>query len=172
MSKKKSTTVERMLFESNLRQSIEQSLRTEDQLSDMERQDYINQINDLKGYVKQLLGMIDTLKQTLDTVSASNRRNEELVKKLTAQIEELQRLVKNLEDRDRRHNKNTFGQKTHKVKKRVEDGRANGENANGKQDRDEEREDYDGSHDSSDVDQSGPSQNEEERLDFPGNDNV
>ena len=128
-----------MLFESNLRQSIEQSLRTEDQLSDMERQDYINQINDLKGYVKQLLGMIDTLKQTLDTVSASNRRNEELVKKLTAQIEELQRLVKNLEDRDRRHNKNTFGQKTHKAKKRVEDGRANGENANGKQDRDEER---------------------------------
>ena len=85
MSKKRSTarpvvactlarTVERMLFESNLRQSIEQSLRTEDQLSDMERQDYINQINDLKGYVKQLLGMIDTLKQTLDTVSASNRR--------------------------------------------------------------------------------------------------
>jgi hypothetical protein len=90
MSKKKSTTVERMLFESNLRQSIEQSLRTEDKLSDMERQDYINQINDLKGYVKRLLDMIDTLKQTLDTVSASNRRNEELVKKLTSQIEELQ----------------------------------------------------------------------------------
>jgi len=134
-------------------------------LSDMERQDYINQINDLQGYVKQLLGMIDTLKQTLDTVSASNRRNEELVKKLTAQIEELQRLVRNLEDKNRRHNKNTFGQKTHKAKKRVEDGRANGENANGKQDRDEEREDYDGSHDSSDMEQSGPSQNEEERLD-------
>ena len=71
MSKKKSTTtVERMLFESNLRQSIEQSLRTEDKLSDMERQDYINQINDLKGYVKRLLDMIDTLKQTLDTVPA------------------------------------------------------------------------------------------------------
>ena len=75
------------------------------------------------------------------------------MKKLSAQIEELQRLVKNLEDRDRRHNKNAFGQKTHKAKKRVEDGRANGENANGKQDWDEEREDYDGSHDSSDVDQ-------------------
>ena len=62
----------------------------------MERQDYINQINDLKGYVRQLLGMIDTLKQTLDTVSASNRRNEELVKKLTAQIEVLQRMIKEL----------------------------------------------------------------------------
>ena len=62
----------------------------------MERQDYINQINDLKGYVRQLLGMIDILKQTLDTVSASNRRNEELVKKLTAQIEVLQRMIKEL----------------------------------------------------------------------------
>jgi len=154
MSKKKSTTVKRMLFESNLRQSIEQSLRTEEELSDMERQDYINQINELKGYVKRLLDMIDTLKQTLDTVSASNRRNEELVKKLTIQIEELQRMVKNLEDKNRRHNKNTFGQKTHKAKKRVEDSRANGEDGSGKRDRDEEKEDYDGSHDSSNIGQS------------------
>lgn len=146
MSKKKSTTVERMLFESNLRQSIEQSLRTEDKLSDMERQDYINQINDLKGYVKQLLDMIDTLKQTLDTVSASNRRNEELVKKLTSQIEELQRMIKNLEDKNRRHNKNTFGKKTHKAKKKaVENKPLEPEEKS----RDEEKEDYDGSHDSS-----------------------
>ena len=165
MSKKKSTTVERMLFESNLRQSIEQSLRTEEELSDMERQDYINQINDLKGYVKRLLDMIDTLKQTLDTVSASNRRNEELVKKLTIQIEELQRMVKNLEDKNRRHNKNTFGQKTHKAKKRVEDSRANGEDGSGKRDRDEEKEDYDGSHDSSNIGQSGSSLSEEGQLD-------
>ena len=55
--RKNSTTVERMLFESNLRQSIEQSLRTEDELSDMERQDYINQINSLQATIKNLLGM-------------------------------------------------------------------------------------------------------------------
>ena len=80
----------------------------------MERQDYINQINSLQATIRNLLDMIDTLKQTLDSVSASNRRNEELVKKLTAQIEELLRMVKNLEDRNRRHNKNAFGKKTHK----------------------------------------------------------
>jgi prefoldin subunit 5 len=80
----------------------------------MERQDYINQINSLQATIRNLLDMIDTLRQTLDSVSASNRRNEELVKKLTAQIEELQRMVKNLEDRNPRHNKNTFGKKTHK----------------------------------------------------------
>lgn len=109
--KKKATTIERMLFESNLRQSIEQNLRAECQLSDMERQEYINQIKILQADNGRLLDLIGTLKQTLDSVSASNRRNEELVKRLTAQIEELQRMVKNLEDRNRRHNKNTFGQK-------------------------------------------------------------
>ena len=55
----------------------------------MERQDYIDQINDLKASNKQLSDMIVTLKQTLDTVMASNRRNEELVVKLTAQIAQL-----------------------------------------------------------------------------------
>ena len=75
----------------------------------MERQDYINQINDLKATIKRLLDMIDTLKQTLDSVTASNKRNEELVVKLTAQIDQLQKMVKNLEDKNQRHNKHTFG---------------------------------------------------------------
>ena len=59
------------------------------------------------------MDMIDTLKQTLDSVTVSNKRNEELVVKLTAQINQLQKMVKNLEDRNQRHNKNTFGQKTY-----------------------------------------------------------
>ena len=67
-------------------------------MCDMERQDYINQINDLKATIKRLLDMIDTLKQTLDSVTASNKRNEELVVKLTAQMDQLQKMVKNLED--------------------------------------------------------------------------
>ena len=83
----------------------------------MERLEYINQIKTLQADNRHLLDLIETLKLTLDSVSASNRRNEELVKRLTAQIEELRRMVKNLEDRNRRHNKNTFGQKTHKASK-------------------------------------------------------
>ena len=66
----------------------------------MERQDYIDQINDLKATNKRLLDMIDTLKQTLDSVTASNKRNEDLVVKLTTQIEELQKMVKNLKNRN------------------------------------------------------------------------
>ena len=106
-------------------------------LSDMERQDYIDQINDLKATNKRLLDMIDTLKQTLDTVSASNRRNEELVRKLTDQVELLQKMIKNLEDRNNRHNKHAFGKSSLKKNKRVEE----------KKSREEDKEDYDGNHD-------------------------
>jgi len=87
----------------------------------MERQDYINQINSLQATIKNLLNMIDTLRQTLDSVNASSKRNEELVEKLSAQIEAYQKQIRNLEDRNQRHNKNTFGQKTHKAKKRVDE---------------------------------------------------
>ena len=65
----------------------------------MERQDYINQINSLQATIKDLLNMIDTLKQTIDSVTASNKRNEELVEKLSAQIETYQKQIRNLEDR-------------------------------------------------------------------------
>lgn len=71
----------------------------------MERQDYINQINSLQATIKDLLNMIDTLKQTIDSVTASNKRNEELVEKLSAQIETYQKQIRNLEDRNQLHNK-------------------------------------------------------------------
>ena len=68
-------------------------------MSDMERQDYIDQINSLQATIKDLLNMIDTLKQTIDSMTASNKRNEELVEKLSAQIEAYQKQIRNLEDR-------------------------------------------------------------------------
>ena len=97
----------------------------------MERQDYIDQINDLKATVKRLLDIIDTLKQTLDSVTASNKRNEELVVKLTAQVGQLQKMIKNLEDKNRRHNKHTFGKSSLKKNKRADE----------KESREEEKED-------------------------------
>lgn len=78
----------------------------------MERQDYIDQINELKSSNSRLLDMIDTLKQTLDSVTASNKRNEALVVKLTAQVDQLQKMIRDLQDRNNRHNKNTFGKKS------------------------------------------------------------
>ena len=140
-------------MESHYLESLERE--SSPSLSDMERQDYINQINSLQATIKNLLSMIDTLRQTLESVNASSKRNEEVVKKLSAQIEAYQKQIRNLEDRDKRHNKNTFGQKTHKAKKRVDEKRG----------RDQEKDDYDGNHDSSDVQQTEIPQNEEGNID-------
>ena len=96
--KKKHTDIDRMVMESHYLESLERE--SSPSLSDMERQDYIDQINDLKASNRRLIDMIDTLKQTLDSVTASNKRNEELVVKLTAQIDQLQKMVKNLEDKN------------------------------------------------------------------------
>ena len=93
--KKKHADIDRMVMESHYLESLERE--SSPALSDMERQDYIDQINDLKSSNRRLMDMIDTLKQTLDSVTASNKRNEELVVKLTAQIDQLQKMVKNLE---------------------------------------------------------------------------
>ena len=133
--KRKHADIDRMVMESHYLESLERE--SSPSLSDMERQDYIDQINDLKATVKRLLDMIDTLKQTLDSVTASNRRNEELVVKLTAQIGQLQMMVKNLEDKNRRHSKHTFGKSSLKKNKRAEAEKS----------REEEKEDYDGNHD-------------------------
>ena len=105
--KRKHADIDRMVMESHYLESLERE--SSPSMCDMERQDYINQINDLKATIKRLLDMIDTLKQTLDSVTASNKRNEELVVKLTAQVDQLQKMVKNLEDKNQRHNKHTFG---------------------------------------------------------------
>ena len=101
--KRKHADIDRMVMESHYLESLERE--SSPSMCDMERQDYINQINDLKATIKRLLDMIDTLKQTLDSVTASNKRNEELVVKLTAQVDQLQKMVKNLEDKNQRHNK-------------------------------------------------------------------
>ena len=73
----------------------------------MERQDYIDRINelkasneDLKASNRRLLEMIETIKQTIDTLTASNKHNEALVLRLTAQIDELHQLFRNLENRN------------------------------------------------------------------------
>ena len=139
--KKKHTDIDRMVMESHYLESLERE--SSPSMCDMERQDYIDQINDLKATNKRLLNMIDTLKQTLDTVSASNKRNEELVRKLTDQVELLQKMIKNLEDRNNRHNKHTFGKSSLKKNKRAESQTS----------REEEKEDYDGNHDVQNYDE-------------------
>ncbi len=135
--KRKVQTVEEMVMHAHYLEALEMESKVKTSLSDMERADYEAQIRDLKETVKRLLDMIKTLQLTLESVNASNRRNEELVKNLTKQVADLQKMIADLEDRNRRHNKNTYGKKSHKAKKSVDD----------KPSREEEKDNYDGSHD-------------------------
>ena len=54
----------------------------------MERQDYINQINSLQVTIKNLLNMIDTLRQTLASVMASTMSVDEYFDELISQVHE------------------------------------------------------------------------------------
>lgn len=104
-------------------------------LSDMERQDYENRLQAQQDYIESLKDIIATLKQTLESVRASNLRNEKLIQNLTSEITTLRKIIADLTDRDRRHNKNTYGKKSRK----------SGGHSHEDADRTKEKDDYDGS---------------------------
>jgi hypothetical protein len=142
MSKKKSTTVERMLFESNLRQSIENSGRFDKPLSDMERKDFEDQIALLKETIRQNQEFINRLMDQLKEQGQKTEKAEHKVETLEHRIEELldeirqlNKRIKDLMDRDKRHNKMSMGKKSFKKHNRVESEKS----------RQEEKDDYDNS---------------------------
>ena len=135
--KRKVQTVEEMVMHAHYLEALEIESKVQTSLSAMERSDYEAQIRDLKETNDRLLEMIKTLQLTIDSLHASNKRNEELVKNLLKQVSDLQKMIADFEDRNRRHNKNTYGKKSHKAKKSVDD----------KPSREEEKDNYDGSHD-------------------------
>ena len=77
--KRKVQTVEEMVMHAHYLEALEMESKVETSLSDMERSDYEAQIRDLKETNYRLLVKIKTLQLTLESVNASNRRNEELV---------------------------------------------------------------------------------------------
>ena len=133
--KGKRTDIDRMVMESHYLESLERE--SSSSLSDMERQEYIDRIKSQQETIDRQTDMIKTLQLTLESVSSSNKRNENLIRNLTAQIEQLQKMIKDLQDKNQRHNKHTFGKSSLKKNKRTEE----------KQSREQDKEDYDGSHD-------------------------
>ena len=138
--KKKATTVERMLLESNLRQSIENSGRFDEPLSDMDRQNYEAQIAQLNETIRQNNEFINRLMDQLKDQGQKTEKAERKVEKLEHRIEELldeirqlNKRVKDLIDRDKRHNKMSMGKKSFRKHNRVEP----------KESRQEEKDDYD-----------------------------
>ena len=83
--KGKRTDIDRMVMESHYLESLERE--SSSSLSDMERQEYIDRIKSQQETIDRQTDMIKTLQLTLESVSSSNKRNENLIRNLTAQIE-------------------------------------------------------------------------------------
>lgn len=126
--KEKHVDIDRMVMESHYLESLEKT--PSPSLSDMERQDYITQINERDATISRLMDMIKSLQSTLDSVTSSNQS-------LMGLVEELKAEIRDLKDRNVRHNKHVFGKSTLKKHKRADESVS----------REEEKEDYDGSHD-------------------------
>ena len=126
--KKKATTVERMLLESNLRQSIENSGRFDEPLSDMDRQNYEAQIAQLNETIRQ---------------------NNEFINRLMDQLKD-QGQKTDLIDRDKRHNKMSMGKKSFRKHNRVEPKESRQEEKDDYDNRDAKKQEESGAKESSD----------------------
>lgn len=79
----------------------------------MERQDFINTINDLRSTIESLRLTIATLQRTIESLHDGEKRYKE-------EIDELRRHCEYLESLNKRHWKNRFSGKTLSQKNRRE----------------------------------------------------
>ena len=124
--KKKIQTVEEMVMRSHYLNALDIESKAEIPLPDMERQDFINTINDLRSTIESLRLTIATLQRTIESLHDGEKRYKE-------ENDELRRQCEYLESLNRRHCKNRFSGKTLSQKNRTE---------NKKKGRDEEKQDY------------------------------
>ena len=124
--KQKIQTVGEMVMRSHYLNALDIEFKAQIPLSDMECQDFINTINDLRSTIESLRLTIATLQRTIESLHDGERRYEK-------QIAELSRQCEYLESLNKRHCKNRFGGKTLSLKNRTE---------NKKKGRDEQEPDY------------------------------
>ena len=86
--------------------------KAETSLSDMERQDFINTINDLRSTIESLRLTIATLQRTIESLHDGEKRYKE-------ENDELRRQCEYLESLNKRHSKNRFSGKTLSRKNRT-----------------------------------------------------
>ena len=147
--KKKAQTVEEMVMRSHYLSALDIESKAEISLSDMERQDFINTINDLRSTIESLRLTITTLQRTIESLHEGEKRYKKQASAYEEKIDELSRQCEYLESLNKRHCKNRFSGKTLSQKNRTE---------NKKKGRDEQEPDYVGpssSHDDSDASDKG-----------------
>ena len=69
--KKQDQTVENMIMQAHYLEALEIESRAEKPLAEMERQDFINTITELKAMISSFELTIDTLRQTINSQNAT-----------------------------------------------------------------------------------------------------
>lgn len=131
--KQKIQTVGEMVMRSHYLNALDIESKAEPSLSDMERQDFINTINDLRSTIESLRLTIATLQRTIESLHDGEKRYKKQASEYEEKIADLSRQCEYLESLNKRHCKNRFSGKTLSRKNRTE---------NKKKGRDEEKQDY------------------------------
>lgn len=148
--KKKDQTVEEMVMRSHYLNALEQESKAEESLSEMEREAFIETIQDLKESIRNANEMIRSLQDMVRGLQSELERSRfqadryqsligdlrSVIADLQKKLEEREKEISDLRDLNNRHNKMSFGDKStsRRYKKRPSQ----------KRDRDEEKEDCEG----------------------------
>ena len=133
--KKKVQTVEEMVMRSHYLNALDIESRAEKPMSEMERQDFINTINDLRETISSLQMTVKTLQKTIDDLNANEKRHKKEIDGLHEMLEFFKNQCEYLQPLNNRHNKQTYSGKSLSQKQRSE---------NKKKGRDEKERDYTG----------------------------
>ena len=117
--KKQDQTVENMIMQAHYLEALEIESKAEKPLADMERQDFINTIMELKAMISSLKLTITNLKLTIDTLRQTISSQNTTIASLQKSMDRLQsaydKAVKERDDlngRMNRSNQETFGSKS------------------------------------------------------------
>src|SRR5574344_667375 len=134
-----------MVMESHYLDSLEREQEANIPMGNMiTLEEHNKQIQELRDTIKNLNGIISTMRMTMDSLRASNDKNTEQMSKMQLVIESLTQELRKYQDRNNRHNKERYGSTSQKRR----------DEKSSKKSRQEESDDYDNSHSENDTNDS------------------
>ena len=110
--KKQDQTVENMIMQAHYLEALEIESKVQKPLAEMERQDFINTITELKAMISSLNLTIDTLRQTINSQSATILSLQKSMDRLQSAYDKAVKERDDLNGRMNRSNQETFGSKS------------------------------------------------------------
>ena len=110
--KKQDQTVENMIMQAHYLEALEIESKAQKPLAEMERQDFINTITELKAMIGSLKLTIDTLRQTINSQNATIASLQKSMDRLQSAYDKAVKERDDLNGRMNRSNQETFGSKS------------------------------------------------------------